>query len=74
VHIGVGGTVQWRSNSGLLHSVTPVGHALWESVETDGRGVEMLEVQFLAPGTYEFQCNYHWEQGMVGRVVVAGSD
>ena len=70
VHIGVGGVVVWRSESNLKHSVTPVGHSLWEPVEVEQRGVVILTVPFLEPGVYDYKCEYHEQDGMVGRVVV----
>jgi plastocyanin len=70
VHIGVGGVVEWRSDSSLRHSVTPVGHDLWQSVETEDRGAIMLTVTFTSPGVYDYRCEYHWQDNMVGRVIV----
>jgi plastocyanin len=70
VHIGVGGVVVWRSESNLRHSVTPVGHQLWEPAEVEQRGVVILTVPFSEPGIYEYKCEYHEQEGMVGRVVV----
>lgn len=68
--VPVGGIVRWISDSGLLHSVTPVGHDEFDRVEANQRGVVMIEHTFDEPGTYEFQCDYHVGLGMVGRVVV----
>ncbi|MEX1258939.1 MAG: plastocyanin/azurin family copper-binding protein [Gemmatimonadota bacterium] len=70
VHIAVSGTVTWRSNSGLRHSITPVGHDTWEPVEWDTRGGVMLEVTFITPGIYDYRCEYHWQDGMYGRIIV----
>lgn len=71
VIIEVGGTVEWRSDSGLLHSVTPVGHDAWEEAEAEGRGVEIVEVTFTEPGAYEFECKYHSaSRGMTGIITV----
>jgi plastocyanin len=72
VQMAVNGTVTWRSTSGLRHSVTPVGHDLWEPVEIEGTGV-ILEQSFPEVGEYEYRCDYHWQQGMVGRIIVLPS-
>jgi plastocyanin len=73
VFVRQGGVVRFYSESGLRHSVTPVGHDLWEPVEAQDRGVNMLTVYFPDPGVYEYRCDYHHQDGMVGQIVVVAS-
>jgi len=68
--VPVGTQVRWISDSGLLHSVTPVGHSEFDRAETNQVGWVMVEHIFEEPGVYEFQCDYHVSLGMVGRVIV----
>lgn len=68
--VSVGGKVVFRSGSPILHNITPVGHELWEPVETDGQVGPVLEVTFDTPGSYEYYCTYHGPIGMTGVIRV----
>ncbi len=71
VVIRAGGTVHWRSDSFMTHSIHPQNEGDWEPVEQSGQGgAPMLSVTFHEPGAYHYYCQYHVGSGMTGVVFV----
>ena len=70
LEVSLGSTVSWVSDSGIPHTVTPVGHEEWEKATGSSKGQLILEHKFDRVGTFDYRCDFHWEQGMTGRVSV----
>jgi hypothetical protein len=60
-------TVVWRNDSGIPHTITPVGHTQWTGLTTPSSG-DVLTVTFNTNGTFNYECQLHG--GMTGQVVV----
>src|SRR5438034_7743640 len=74
VNAVVGDTISWRWQNGM-HTTTsvtiPAGARPWnapiDSTHT------MFRTRLMVAGTYNYQCNFHFAQGMVGRIVVSAA-
>ena len=74
VNAVVGDTVSWTWVNGM-HTTTsvtiPAGARPWnapiDSTHTRFR------TRLMVAGTYSYQCNFHFAQGMVGRIVVSAA-
>ena len=74
VNAVVGDTITWRWQSGM-HTTTstniPPGARSWnapiDSVNTRFR------IRLRVAGTYSYQCNFHFAQGMTGTIVVSAT-
>jgi plastocyanin len=74
VNAVVGDTITWRWQNGM-HTTTstsiPSGAASWNS-PIDSSHLR-FRYQVTVAGTYRYQCNFHFAQGMVGTIrVTAG--
>lgn len=65
--VAVGGTVTWRDDSGIPHTITPQNHSQWARTVTSGSG-QALQVTFSTAGTFSYNCEFH--SGMSGQIVV----
>jgi plastocyanin len=74
INANVGDVIVWRFVNGM-HTTTstnvPAGAQTWnapiDSTHTQFR------YQLLVAGTYQYQCNFHFAQGMVGTIVVSAA-
>lgn len=72
ITVAVGETVAWVWDS-QAHNVRPTSvpeDAEWEGHPDIVDDPNTYEHAFDAPGTYEYQCDTHFADGMVGEVVV----
>lgn len=69
ITIEPGTTVRWRSVSSMLHTVTPDGHTEWESATLANAGAVFVHT-FDEVGVFDYFCEPHVAQGMVGTVTV----
>lgn len=69
VTIAPGTTIRWRSQSNMLHTVTPDGHDEWDEVSLDASG-QIFHHTFDAEGVFDYFCFPHVAQGMTGTVTV----
>jgi plastocyanin len=86
ISIQVGDTVEWRNESNMAHTVTadqqlannPENVLLPEGAQPFHSGrIEAgsaFRHTFTAPGTYQYVCLPHEEQGMLGQVIVEPND
>ena len=70
ITISPGTTVTWITRSGSHTTTSEDG--VWDSVERLPVG-ESFSFTFQEPGEYPYVCKPHADQGMVGKVIVAGS-
>lgn len=66
-----GTTVTWVQNGDNPHTSTSYD-GLWDSVLIEGGAEGLVSYTFDEPGTYEYFCGPHEDQGMVGSVTVTG--
>jgi len=74
INAHVGDTIIWRFVNGM-HTTTstsvPVGAQTWNAA------IDATHTQFRyrvrVAGTYQYQCNFHFGQGMVGTIVVSAA-
>jgi plastocyanin len=74
INANVGDVIVWRFVNGM-HTTTstsvPAGAQTWnapiDSTHTQFR------YQLRVAGTYQYQCNFHFAQGMVGTIVVSAA-
>lgn len=67
--IAPGTTVRWVNQGVMLHTVTPEGHSEWSSATLANNG-DTFTHTFDAEGTFEYFCQPHVGQGMIGTVTV----
>ena len=70
----VGDTITWRWQSGM-HTTTstmvPAGARPWNApIDVN---TQMFRIRVRVAGTYSYQCNFHFAQGMTGRIVVSAA-
>lgn len=63
-----GTRIRWTNNSGIIHTVTPDGHARWTSVELSHG--QVFEHVFDTAGTFNYYCEPHRSAGMTGVIRV----
>ena len=74
INAHVGDTIVWRFVNGM-HTTTstsvPAGAQTWNAP------IDSAHTQFRyrvrVAGTYQYQCNFHFAQGMVGTIVVSAA-
>ena len=74
VNVAVGDTITWVWSNGM-HTTTavsiPAGARRWN------KPIDTSHTQFRMPitvaGTYNYRCNFHFAEGMIGRIVVSGT-
>lgn len=69
VTIAPGTTIRWRSQSNMLHTVTPDGHDEWDEASLDTSG-QIFHHTFDAEGTFDYYCFPHLDEAMAGTIVV----
>ena len=69
VEIAVGTTVTWENESNLFHTITPDGHEEWERQTMSSTG-ETFEHTFNTAGTFDYFCEPHQSDGMLGTITV----
>lgn len=67
--ISAGTTVRWINTGSMLHTVTPDGHSEWTAANLTTNG-STFKHTFATPGTYDYYCDPHRTNGMVGTVTV----
>ncbi|HEU0207615.1 MAG TPA: plastocyanin/azurin family copper-binding protein [Candidatus Udaeobacter sp.] len=71
VRAAVGDTVSWMWQTGM-HTTTstsvPKGATPWNAPMDVNH--PRFRIRLTVPGTYSYQCNFHFAQGMTGRIVV----
>lgn len=67
--IAPGTTVRWVNQGQMLHTVTPDGHDEWQEATLASNG-ETFTHTFETEGTFEYYCQPHLAQGMVGTITV----
>lgn len=82
IRVRAGQTVQWRNTSPIGHTVTadrslaknPANVKLPDGAEPfhsgDIAAGEVWQHTFTVPGTYQYVCLPHEQQGMIGKVIV----
>ena len=74
VNAVVGDTISWRWQNGM-HTTTsvniPPGARSWNAPIDSTHTV--FRTRLRVAGTYSYQCNFHFAQGMVGTIVVSGA-
>jgi plastocyanin len=72
-NVTVGDTIVWIWDEGL-HTTTstliPAGAPAWDAVVDQSNPVYFYIVT--VPGSYDYQCNYHFTMGMLGHFTVTG--
>ncbi len=69
VTINVGDTVTWENEADIFHTITPDGHSEWTRQEMNDAG-QQFQHTFNTPGTFDYFCEPHQAQGMVGTITV----
>lgn len=69
VTIAVGDTVTWESEANIFHTITPDGHSEWTRQEMNSAG-DTFTHTFDNAGTFDYFCEPHQAQGMVGSITV----
>jgi plastocyanin len=64
-----GSTVTWVNEAAMVHTITPDGHAEWNSGAVSNAG-DTFEVVLNNPGDWEYYCEPHLAQGMTAVVRV----
>jgi plastocyanin len=74
VNAVVGDTITWRWQNGM-HTTTstniPPGARSWDAPIDSAH--TRFRTRVNVAGTYSYQCNFHFAQGMVGTIVVSGA-
>ncbi|MBP6334149.1 MAG: T9SS type A sorting domain-containing protein [Bacteroidia bacterium] len=74
LNVQVGDTITWNWDAGT-HTTTSVNipalAATWDSPVNSGTPTFTYVVT--EPGTYDYQCNFHFSMGMTGRFVATGT-
>lgn len=70
VTIEPGTTIRWRSQSNMLHTVTPDGHSEWDETNLEQSG-QIFHHTFDEEGEFDYFCLPHQAQGMVGTITVS---
>ena len=71
ITVPAGSTVTWVHNGNNPHTTTSYD-GLWDSGIIQGGSGGSFSFTFNEPGTYEYFCRPHENQGMVGSVTVTG--
>jgi plastocyanin len=71
ITVPAGSTVTWVQNGNNPHTTTSYD-GLWDSGIIQGGSGGSFSFTFNEPGTYEYFCRPHENQGMVGTVTVTG--
>lgn len=69
VTISPGTRVRWINTTNTFHTVTPDGHAEWQSWSTSTSS-DTLEHVFASEGAFAYFCQPHRSIGMTGTVTV----
>lgn len=67
-----GESVEWIHVGGNFHTITPDGHSEWER-QGFPTGSDPFVHTFNSAGTYEYFCEPHVNEGMVGTITVEAS-
>ena len=74
VNAVVGDTISWVWQNGM-HTTTsvsvPAGAMPWNAPMDISH--TQFRIRLTVAGTYSYQCNFHFAQGMVGTIVVSGA-
>ena len=74
VNAVVGDTISWRWQNGM-HTTTsvniPPGARSWNAPIDSAH--TMFRTRLRVAGTYTYQCNFHFAQGMTGTIVVSAA-
>lgn len=74
VNAVVGDTITWRWQTGM-HTTTsvniPAGATPWNAPIDVSH--PRFRIRLMVPGTYTYQCNFHFAQGMTGTIVVSAA-
>jgi plastocyanin len=74
VNAAVGDTISWQWVNGM-HTTTstniPAGARPWNKPMDVSH--TRFRIRLMVAGTYSYQCNFHFAQGMVGTIVVSAT-